>query len=82
MADIERVRKEIIAIVASIADLPVEAVGETATLESLGIDSLNGLRIVAAMEKRYGIDIPDEAIGSIRSMPDIFALAAARLDPD
>jgi acyl carrier protein len=65
--------------VADIADLPVDRVSEDATLESLGIDSLNGLRIVAEMEKRYGINIPDEAIGKIRSMPDIFGLVDAHI---
>jgi acyl carrier protein len=64
-------------VVADIADLPVERISEDATLESLGIDSLNGLRIVAEMERRYGINIPDEAIGKIRSMSDIFGLVDA-----
>jgi len=48
-------------------------------LESLGIDSLNGLRIVAEIEKRYGINIPDEVIGRIRSMHDILALVDAHV---
>lgn len=78
MADSADLRKEIVALVAAIADLPVEKVSEDATLESLGIDSLNGLRIVAAVEKRFGIDLPEEAIAAIRSMPDIFALAESR----
>jgi acyl carrier protein len=77
--DRERIRREVIQMVADIADLPAERVAEEATLESLGIDSLNGLRIVAEMEKRYGINIPDEAIGKIRSMPDIFSLVDAHI---
>ncbi len=79
MPDRERTRREVIQVVADIADLPVERISEDATLESLGIDSLNGLRIVAEMEKRYGINIPDEAIGKIRSMPDIFGLVDAHI---
>ncbi|HEV8702345.1 MAG TPA: acyl carrier protein [Candidatus Polarisedimenticolia bacterium] len=77
MPDRERTRRDVMQVVADIADLPVERISEDATLESLGIDSLNGLRIVAEMERRYGINIPDEAIGKIRSMSDIFGLVDA-----
>lgn len=60
--------------VAEIADLPVERVVPEATLQDLGIDSLTGLRIVAEMEKRYAINIPEEAIGGIRAIRDILRL--------
>ena len=73
----EQVRQEVMQIVAEIADLPLDEVSPDATLESLGIDSLNGLRIVAEVEKRYGVHIPDDAIGKIRTMPEIFALVDA-----
>ncbi len=77
MSDKETVRKEVMQIVADIADLPLEEVTADASLEALGVDSLNGLRIVAEVEKRYGINIPDDAIGKIRTMPQIFALVDA-----
>ena len=77
MQDREKTIREVIEIVAEIADLPVEEVAPDATLEELGIDSLNGLRIVAAVEKRFGVNIPDEEIGKIRTMPQIFALVDA-----
>jgi acyl carrier protein len=77
--DRERTRREVIEMIADIADLPVDHVPEDATLESLDIDSLNGLRIVAEMEKRYGINIPEETIGKIRSIPDILALVDAHI---
>jgi len=60
--------------VADIADLPVEKISRDSVLADLDIDSLRGLRIVAEVEKRYGIVIPDSEIGKIRSMQDIFAL--------
>lgn len=72
-----RARDEVRQIVARIAELPVENVSDDASLESLGIDSLNGLRIVVEVEKRYGIEIPETQIGKIRTMPDIFALVDA-----
>lgn len=79
MPDRERTRREVIEMIADIADLPVEKVSADATLASLDIDSLNGLRIVAEMEKRYGINIPEETIAKIRSVPDILALVDAHI---
>ena len=61
-------------IVAAIADVPVETVSSESMLADLDVDSLRGLRIVAAVEKRWGIVVAEEAIGRIRSMKDIFAL--------
>jgi acyl carrier protein len=67
-------RTQLMAIVAEIADVPVEQVSPDALLADLDIDSLRGLRIVAAVEKRWGIVVNEDAIGRIRSMGDIFAL--------
>ena len=77
MSDREKVRKEVIAIVADIAELEPGEIAEDASLEELGIDSLNGLRLVAEVEKRYNINIPDDVIGKIRTIPQIFALVDA-----
>jgi len=76
------IREEVRGIVARIAEVEVGQVSEEATLESLGIDSLNGLKIVVEVEKRYGIEIPETEIGKIRSMPDIFALVDAHAARD
>jgi acyl carrier protein len=68
------VRTQIMQIVADVADVPVDRVSPEAMLADLDIDSLRGLRIVAAVEKRWGIVVNEDAIGRIRSMRDIFAL--------
>ena len=68
------VRMQITEIVAQVADVPVDEVRPDAMLADLDIDSLRGLRIVAAVEKRWGIVVNEESIGRIRSMGDIFAL--------
>jgi len=67
-------RMQIMEIVAEVADIPVDKVSPDALLADLDIDSLRGLRIVAAVEKRWGIVVNEETIGRIRSMGDIFAL--------
>ena len=77
MSDRENVRKEVLAIVADIAEMEPQEIAEDASLEELGIDSLNGRRLVAEVEKRYNINIPDDAIGKIRTIPEIFALVDA-----
>lgn len=73
----DEARSRIMEIVAEVADIPVESVTEDAMLADLDIDSLRGLRIVAAVEKRWGIVVSEDAIGRIRSMSDIFALVEA-----
>jgi acyl carrier protein len=70
----DETRAQLMEIVAEIADVPVETVSPDALLADLDIDSLRGLRIVAAVEKRWGIVVNEDAIGRIRSMGDIFAL--------
>jgi acyl carrier protein len=70
----EQLTSEVVAIVAEIAEIDAARISPTARLEDLGIDSLDGLRIVAAVEKRYGIVIDEAEIARIRTMPDILGL--------
>ena len=46
--------------------------------EGLGLDSIDALQLVVAMEKEYGVVVPDAATGtkvfsSVRSMADYIA---------
>ena len=72
----DTLKREVVEIVARIAEREVGEVGTDARLEELGLDSLDGLRIVAAVEKKYGIVIDEDEIARIRTMPDIFELVA------
>ena len=74
MATKDEIRRELLEIVAGVAELPAERVSPDAMLADLDIDSLRGLRIVAEVEKRYRVVITESEIGRIRSMRDIFAL--------
>ena len=78
----DRIRSEVIAIVADVAELADEEVTAEKTLRELGVDSLGGLRIVAEVEKRYGIVIGESEIVKIRSMGDVFALVDANAHPE
>ena len=70
----EKLKQEVLAIVADVAECELDEVKLDSTLEQLEIDSLGGLRIVAEVEKRYKIVISEDEIAKIRTMPDIFAL--------
>jgi acyl carrier protein len=44
---------------------------------ALGIDSLAGLRLLAAVEKQYGVRFPDEQLVSYRTLRQILDFVAA-----
>ena len=50
-------------------------------VEVLGVDSLQGLQILAAVEKRFGIRLPDEELIRMRTIGAIVA-AVARLQQE
>lgn len=53
--------------------IPLDQVTADATFEGLGIDSLDGINILFALENEFDINIPDE---SARTVRDIRELAA------
>jgi acyl carrier protein len=64
---LERVKK------VTIEELGVkeEEVVETASfIEDLGADSLDVVELVMAFEDEFGIDIPDDEVGEIKSVGD------------
>lgn len=66
---LERVLKTL----AETQKLPLEKVTATASFQELGIDSLDGINILFALENEFDINIPDE---SARVVKDIGELAA------
>jgi acyl carrier protein len=65
-------------IIAAISRQDLAAVGREADLvEVLGVDSLQGLQILAAVEKRFAIRLPDEELIRMRTLGAI-AEAVAR----
>jgi acyl carrier protein len=63
----ERVR----GIIATTQHLPQEKVTADSTFEELGIDSLDGINILFAVENEFNINIPDDAAQNIRSVRDV-----------
>ena len=63
----------IIAVIAQTTHKPIEAFQPDSTFEALGIDSLDGIQILFALEQEFDISIPDEQAKQIRAVPDVVA---------
>jgi acyl carrier protein len=72
----ERVR----GIIATAQHLPEEKVTADSTFEELGIDSLDGINILFAVENEFNINIPDDAAQNIRSVRDVVEGIAGLLE--
>ena len=61
---IQRVRN----IIANTQRIPIEKVTIDSSFEELGIDSMDGVNILFALENEFNITIPDEAAKQIRNV--------------
>jgi acyl carrier protein len=74
-ANIGDYKAEIKKLVADIAEKNVEEIKDDAKFaEDLGIDSMMALEIVASIEKKYKLVIPESEIPNIRSLQNVFDL--------
>ncbi len=72
MADIE---KEVASIVSRVIKVPEDKIDPNANLfYDLGVDSLLGVEILASLDKKYNLDIPEDKLRSIASLNDIISL--------
>ncbi|MFL6448770.1 MAG: acyl carrier protein [Bryobacteraceae bacterium] len=69
---------QVIRVIAQTQRLPVESIKLESTFEQLKIDSLDGINVVFALENAFSINIPDDAVGTMRSVRDAVA-GVARL---
>jgi acyl carrier protein len=71
-AEIER---EVIETISKVAKVPVERLSPSVDIrKDLRFDSLMGLRVLAALEKRFGVTVPDEEIETRRTIASAVAL--------
>ena len=61
---IQRVRN----VIANTQRIPIEKVTIDSSFEELGIDSMDGVNILFALENEFNITIPDEAAKQIRNV--------------
>ena len=74
----EDLREELRALVAEIAEK--DEVPDGATFKELGIDSMMGVEIVAAIERQYQIKIDDEELAGFRDLDAAYALVMRKLE--
>jgi acyl carrier protein len=78
---IQRVRY----VIATTQRIPIESVSIENSFEELGIDSMDGVNILFALESEFDISIPDEEAKSIRTVREmaegVEKLLAAKADP-
>ena len=69
--------EEIKALVAKVIKVPPEKISLSANLfTDLGIDSLLGVEIFAALDKKYGIDIPEARLKDVKTLQDIIQIVS------
>jgi acyl carrier protein len=73
-ADDELIR-EIKSMVARVIKVPEDKITPDANLfTDLGVDSLLGVEIFAALDKKYGVEIPEERLRTVATINDIVNL--------
>jgi acyl carrier protein len=71
-------KEELRALVAEIAEK--DEVPDGATFKELGIDSMMGVEIVAAIERQYQIKIEDSELAGFKDLDSAYALVVKKLD--
>ena len=72
----DNLEKEIRALVASILEIDESKIGlDTRFLEELGMDSMMALEILASVEKKYKIKIPEEYLTKVTSLNGMVNIA-------
>jgi acyl carrier protein len=73
----ENLKEELRTLVAEIAEK--DAIPDGATFKELGIDSMMGVEIVAAIERQYQIKIEDDELSGFKDLDGAYALVVKKL---
>ena len=60
--------QKVISVIAENQRISPEKITVDSTFEELGIDSMDGVNIVFALESEFNVSIPDEAMKELRSV--------------
>ncbi|MBN2119929.1 MAG: acyl carrier protein [Candidatus Omnitrophica bacterium] len=81
MAKPEQIKKEIKKAVSEIVEMPESELRDDASFaDELGVDSMMALEIVASIEKKYKVTIPEEEIPNIRSLENVYEVVLKSLN--
>ena len=67
----EELTKRVIQIIAATQHIAAEKITPDSKFADLGIDSLDGINILFAVENDFNINIPDDAAQNIRSVSEM-----------
>jgi len=67
----EELTARVRSIIANAQHLPQEKITADSTFQELGIDSLDGINILFAVESEFNINIPDDAAQKLHSVRDV-----------
>lgn len=66
------IQQEVTEIVSRVTKIPAERIGlDTHLKQELNVDSLQGLQILAVIEKRFDVSVPDDELDSYASIREI-----------
>ena len=71
-------KEEMRALVAEISE--IDTIPDDATFKDLGIDSMMGVEIVAAVERQYHVKIEDSELAQFTTLAGAFELVARKLE--
>jgi len=78
----QNVEQEIKEIIAQILEVdPAKITPEARFVEDLGMDSMMALEILASVEKKYKIAIPEENLMKLTSLTDVVNIAKQFIKP-
>ena len=73
----DNLKEELRALVAEIAEK--DEIPDGATFKELGIDSMMGVEIVAAVERQYQIKIEDDELAGFKDLEGAYTLVVKKL---
>lgn len=74
------IEQELKALIAEIAEVDVDKINtETSLTKDLGVDSMRALELLAALEKKYKIEIAEEELPQLDKLGMVFDLVKKHL---
>jgi acyl carrier protein len=76
----ENLEKEIKSLVSKITKIPEDKIDLNADIfKDLGVDSLIGTEIFAALDKKFHIEIPEQELDKVKTVNDIITITKQKL---
>jgi acyl carrier protein len=77
---LENIEKDIKSLVSKIIKLPEDKIDPNANIfREYGVDSLLGVEILAGLDKKYNVDVPEDKIRDIKTLNDIVRIAKEQI---